>query len=339
MECHFSSLGHWDHVENGTIADVLDDTVTPDMKAARCKRDLLNSLRDDLARLVAFEDTANDIWNRIKKMFVGTVNAEKRMYRRQLQQWEFRGDYFKFVNGFEDIVAKLKKINAVDSWIDTSLLFLEKMPREHAPVTHTLRKALESAADQERHYRTMIENVIEYLMDAGLYSMKSTRLNISSFQSDRKPNGGFAMQSQVKHYNKCKKKHKGRCIKCYGCNNWGQKKSECPNRQSHARKGQKSSEKIVMMTQLVWPRAVYTKTVADKVQTWKDSFLLDSGATFHTCGCREMFSNVKEMTDPVLIETANGHLVSRMSGDVKLKLFNGLHVVLRNVLYERMRRG
>ena len=148
------------------------------------------------------------------------------------------------------------------------------------------------------------------------------------------------MQSQVKHCNKCKKKHKGRCIKCYGCNNWGHKKSDCPNRQNNTQKGQKNFEKdrnndaiSVASAKSMFTRAVYTKSVADKVQTWRDFFLLDSGATFHTCGCREMFSNVKEMKDPVLIETANGHLVSKMSGDVKLKLFNGLHVVLRNVLY------
>ena len=347
MECHFSSLGLWAHVENGTaIADSLVDAVTPEMKAARCKRDLLISLHDDLAKLVAFEKTANDIWVRIKKMFVGTVNAEKRMYRRQLQQWEFRGNYFKFISGFEDTVAKMKKINAVDSWTDTGLLFLEKMPRDHAPVTHTLRKALEAADDNESQYRSMMDSVIEYLMDAGLYNMKSQRPNTSSFHSGGNSRGGFALQSHVKHCHRCKKKHKGRCLKCYGCHEWGHKVTECPKKKSNGRSRQKSSGKhrdddtnSVVSAKSMFTRAVYTKTAADKVQEWKDFFLLDSGATFHTCGCFDLFSNVQELKTPEMIETANGHVFSTVSGDVKLKLFNGLHVVLRNVLTGRMHRG
>ena len=94
-------------------------------------------------------------------------------------------------------------------------------------------------------------------------------------------------------------------------------------------KKKKESDSASDAENIVSEKSLMTSaTAVEKVSQWQDYFLLDSGATYHSCG-----RNMKQLKDPITVETANGDVLVSGVGDVRLKLFNGLKVILRKDLY------
>ena len=130
------------------------------MKKARCKRDILNCISDELANSVIHSTSSHDMWRKIERLFLGSSATQLRETRQRLAEFRFLSDYFKFVTGFKDLVNRLNSLGGLNSWRDTSLMFLNKLPKEHAAAISPLRK------------EQVVQSIVEYLQDAGLYSIR-----------------------------------------------------------------------------------------------------------------------------------------------------------------------
>ena len=76
LQLHFEALGLWQLVTDAPTTpernEVSEDTAK---KEARCKRDILLALEEDLRLAVRHLATARDMYKRVKKMFLGGISA------------------------------------------------------------------------------------------------------------------------------------------------------------------------------------------------------------------------------------------------------------------------
>ena len=98
LQTHFEAMGTWAHVSSGAAIVVgKDETETAEMKEAKCRRDILLSLHDDISLSVRHLSNAHEMFKRVKKMFVGSLASQKRELRNKLQALKFEGNYFFFI--------------------------------------------------------------------------------------------------------------------------------------------------------------------------------------------------------------------------------------------------
>ena len=80
-------------------------------------------------------------------------------------------DYFFFLSQFDACVTQLRTLNAVASWKDTCLLFLDKLPTSLSMLTYQLRKSSEEAeVDDVTVWNETFTTILDYLIDAKLYN-------------------------------------------------------------------------------------------------------------------------------------------------------------------------
>ena len=82
MQTHFESKGTWEFVsENEEIELEEDSDLTIDRVTALCRRDLLSSVHQDITEVIHSQDDPHLMFNRIKRLFVGSITSQKRRLR------------------------------------------------------------------------------------------------------------------------------------------------------------------------------------------------------------------------------------------------------------------
>ena len=251
---------------------------------------------------------------------------------------KFEGDYFTYLTKYQAMVAQLRTLDGINSNKDLAIQFLEKLPRTLSTVTHPLKTEVDAATvDNKRVWTKAFNDVVSYLIDAGHYN-PSRKFDASKYQNKAKAYVAKSEDSEKKSFSKSKAERR-----CYGCNEKGHYKYECPERKEKDTESKKENTKPeaskkkkkgkLKMMVLGIKKNMISKSVANTTSAHFEScFLLDSGATNHCCGEVSMFTKLKKVEAEQLL-TANGVITYDQVGDVEVILDNGREVIMENVLY------
>lgn len=196
--------------------------------------------------------------------------------------------------------------------------FLDKLPRTLATITHTLNKLVETETDDEALWVNVFDEVLDYLINCGLY-------DASRRQSNQPSSRIFNVTTQSQRIN-----HKSN-VTCYGCGEKGYNKSSFPKTRNQYRDRERrrnaSRTKISSANQ---PFAWMCRAMQS--QNPNNTFIIDSGASHHVCGRRNLFTSIQQNDEKTLM-TANGNITCNEIETVSITLEKKLQVELQNALH------
>ena len=274
--------------------------------SAMCKRDLILSLENEIGLAVRHLPTANEMYVRVKRMFVGSELSQKTKIREELNKIQFKGNYFVFMTQIQAGIAQLRSLNGIFSEKGITMEFLRKLPRSISSITHELKQWIEEQEEDDVIiWNHCHDKVLNYLLDLGLYD--------ASIKEE--PTKAFTAHDG-------KKKHKYRC---HHCKEKGHFRRDCPKRKKeskeHLTENQEKKKESWVCT------SYFSKNMMNK-----PTFIVDSGASHHICGDRNLFSELKEIEKGKVL-TANGAIDCSLAGKLSLKMESGLEIELKDVLY------
>jgi len=102
VKTYFESLGMWDHVLEGAeiVVGEEEDETDAEKAAANCRRIILHSLHQEVHPAILHLNHANDMYLRLKKLFVGTPTAVIRGLREKLEGVRFQGNYCEYLTDY-----------------------------------------------------------------------------------------------------------------------------------------------------------------------------------------------------------------------------------------------
>ena len=333
VKSYFQSVGLWDHVLNDEEIETEEDaTETPARLSAKCRRIMLLTLDEIILLSIRHLESPHEMFSRVKKMFVGTEHNQKRKLRILINSIKFESSYFEYLSKYAAGVSQLDALNGVHSYKDLALQFLHNLPRTIASVTHPLKRTVEdSEEDDFALWITSYDAILDYCVDAGLYdasvkpeenskaSNKMMKAKVESSQgkySDKKKRG--------KNRNRARNK---KSVRCYVCDEEGHFASKCPQRKRKQNEGK--SQESNQTQERNWSACTVKESSEDEL-----SFILDSGATKHSCGSLRLFSgDLNHFEKKQVIQTANGIVQAERYGHVKVELENGARFTFKDTYY------
>ena len=301
IELHFSALGLWSLASVGRPTYQEEES----RKLARCKRDIMFVLSDELQNIVRHKEFAHEMLTTLRKFFVGGKTAELSVLVQRINRIRFDGDFFKLLSEHQAAVTQLYRTDETNQsgFKLLAMQFLNKLPKNMGALTHPLKKKIEaSTIDTIQIWNTVYDEVQDYLLDCGLLSQQR--------------------REKYKNYKAMNAQKNKRKIKCWNCNAVGHVKSECPKMKKNSQEKPKNvtKEKEDMHS---WMALKYTT---------ENKFYLDSGASTHICGEKVLYQRLWEI-EPSEMLTANGVVRFKQMGNVLLRLDNGENVLLKDVAY------
>ena len=171
MELHFRAVDLWEYFTEDNI-----DRSSKEgrRKEARCQRDILHTLEEELNIVVRHKSTAAKMYSTIKRFFVGGKVAETSALHEKISQIKYEGDYFLFLSTYQSYVTQL--INVDDKkhgFLLLTMQFLNKLPKSLSTLTHPLKQNLEIRKDDgEKVWMDTFDSIQDYLLDSGLLTVR-----------------------------------------------------------------------------------------------------------------------------------------------------------------------
>ena len=280
VKVYFESIGLWAHVTEDAEIEVGEDyNEDEDMLSAKCKRVLLHSLDAQVLPAIRHLESPNQMYLRLKTLFVGTPAARVRSLRYKLNRIRFNeGGYFGYLTEFSNAVYQLNAEDGVLSWKDIAFCFLKGLPRMLSATTQPLLRNVENAADDVQNVWTeTYDAVLEYCIDTGLYNLKA----VETYETHDRTMTGQANFSAERTDKKKTVQRSGRRkgTRCWGCGKFGHVKKDSLLRKENVNGNQVTDRPWSAMT-LFKPESARSKERSI------------SGASGHCCGNLE-FLNVE----------------------------------------------
>ena len=315
LKFHVMMYNAWGFISTGealTEQTIQGDVWTPEQLQARSMRDILSSLDNDILMLVSGCETAREVYDKVKSLFVGSDAAYRAQLSSQLFKWQFRGNWFAYLNGFNARVLRLDNIEGINSYKDIALLLLNNLPRDkYAMLIYSVKQQIDTAQDTFDTYDLALKALTNFAIEAGLYTSQSQ-----------------AAPSSAK-CSRCNVKHRGRnCPKCFKCNQVGHLANNCPVKveAQAAQVCSNGDEATEHSTPFLC--ALVRKTTPGDI----NSFLVDSGASHHVVGDASILHDVKKIA-PLSVITVAGEVSVDTMGTVKGTIASsGKHIILQQVL-------
>ncbi|XP_070006880.1 retrovirus-related Pol polyprotein from transposon TNT 1-94 isoform X1 [Nicotiana sylvestris] len=308
--------GLWKAIDEDFPED-MKETKKEDLKE-RALSAIFMSVTDSVLREIAEETSAATTWKKLedlysKKSLTNRLYLKKRLYNLRINE----GTPVKtHLDEFNSIIMDMKNVDIKIESEDQALIVLCSLPQSYDTFADTLLYGKDSIS---------LEDVSN--------ALKSKELK-KSFPDNRIEGEGLVIRgrTQQKDFNRKKStarsKSRARKQNCYECEEQGHYKRDCPKLKEKRGKQKIDNSTNIVDTGNNSDDSDYVGEVcAVSASHGQNSWVLDSGDTFHMSPHKNWFATYKQMSETVYMGDDNPLPVEGV-GNIKLRMFDG---IIRNI--------
>lgn len=300
-----------------------------DEKAASAIR--LN-LSDEVIHNVLNADTAEAIWKKLESLYMGKNMTNKLYVKKQLYglQMQEGADLLEHFNDFNSLITQLSNFGVKFEEEDKAILLLASLPDSYDHLVTTLLYGKDTL-------------VLEDVSGALLSHQKRKKLVgddsqaeglVARFES-RRGRSKQKGRSSTTNESRSKSRPPANDVECHYCHKLGHYRRSCNvlKRDLEDKKNQKSPESVsVAEGKSDDGDADLLSVVADS-HILEDSWILDSGCSYHMCPNKEWFDTFKPHKGGTVLMGNDASCKVLGIGSVKIKMFDGIVRTFNDVRY------
>jgi hypothetical protein len=275
------------------------------------------------------------LWNTLKNLYEAKGFSSEFLLSKELINTTLnscKGNLESYINSFKRIINSLESRNISLPTKFIAALLLNNLNKDYEYIVTVITQSIRTSTSEIN-----LEEIISQLLDESrrLNATKSKNSNSSSFSSkDTSKNksssysNDIEMSLQTKNNNNTKSKDNKPTIKCNYCYKKGHKESSCFKKNPNLIKGKSVNNSTSKEEEQVLASSI--KSIRNNTI----DFILDSGATIHTCYIKELFSNLEPSNTSIKWGNTNTTLKAQGIGSISL-VFNSTKQLVRltNVLF------
>jgi hypothetical protein len=240
-------------------------------------------ITDDVLNHVISAISAKDMWEKLEAIYLGKSLSNKLFLKKKLFKLEMKEgeDVMKHINTFNALINDLSRIDVQFSEEDRALLLLASFPDSYEHFVTTL-----MFGKTTLKFNEIVQDIISHvtMKKADDKSTSGSALNVES--RGRNSNRGSGRGRSKSRSGRSKSRYprnsngqsSSKTIECWNCGKTGHYKNQCK-----APKKEKESDSANVVAD--------GEALILSVDSPLDSWVLDSGASFHTTAIREILEN------------------------------------------------
>jgi hypothetical protein len=240
-------------------------------------------ITDDVLNHVISAISAKDMWEKLEAIYLGKSLSNKLFLKKKLFKLEMKEgeDVMKHINSFNALINDLSRIDVQFSEEDRALLLLASFPDSYEHFVTTL-----MFGKTTLKFNEIVQDIISHvtMKKADDKSTSGSALNVES--RGRNSNRGSGRGRSKSRSGRSKSRYprnsngqsNSKTIECWNCGKTGHYKNQCK-----APKKEKESDSANVVAD--------GEALILSVDSPLDSWVLDSGASFHTTAIREILEN------------------------------------------------
>jgi hypothetical protein len=240
-------------------------------------------ITDDVLNHVISAISAKDMWKKLEAIYLGKSLSNKLFLKKKLFKLEMKEgeDVMKHINSFNALINDLSRIDVQFSEEDRALLLLASFPDSYEHFVTTL-----MFGKTTLKFNEIVQDIISHvtMKKADDKSTSGSALNVES--RGRNSNRGSGRGRSKSRSGRSKSRYprnsngqsSSKTIECWNCGKTGHYKNQCK-----APKKEKESDSANVVAD--------GEALILSVDSPLDSWVLDSGASFHTTAIREILEN------------------------------------------------
>jgi hypothetical protein len=240
-------------------------------------------ITDDVLNHVISAISAKDMWEKLEAIYLGKSLSNKLFLKKKLFKLEMKEgeDVMKHINTFNALINDLSRIDVQFSEEDRALLLLASFPDSYEHFVTTL-----MFGKTTLKFNEIVQDIISHvtMKKADDKSTSGSALNVES--RGRNSNRGSGRGRSKSRSSRSKSRYprnsngqsSSKTIECWNCGKTGHYKNQCK-----APKKEKESDSANVVAD--------GEALILSVDSPLDSWVLDSGASFHTTAIREILEN------------------------------------------------
>jgi len=311
----------------------MTDSVWDDLDAKAASSIRLN-LGDEVIHNVLDSETAEAIWKKLEGLYMRKNLTNKLYVKKQLYGLQMKEgtNLLEHLNSYNMLNSQLVGFGVTLDEEDKAILLLASLPPSYDHLVTTVMYGKETLSLDEvtstllSHEKMRRDDNVD--ADQGLFVSKPQS---SRGRSKSKGKGGSNRErSQSRGRSNTKKD-----VECHFCHKMGHYKNQCEdlkNLLAEAKKGKKNMESVSIAEDKSDSDVdADLLSVSSGSNFLSESWILDSGCSYHMCPNKEWFDNYKPCNGGTVLMGNDAVCKAIGIGTVKIKMFDGVVRVLGNV--------